>query len=100
VINQNTGKAVLAEMLQSGQPAEEIIQRDGLAQVSDSDFISSLISKVLMEHPDELLSYRSGKISLANWFFGLVMKAAGGKANPAVLREELEKQLQTNSPQI
>jgi aspartyl-tRNA(Asn)/glutamyl-tRNA(Gln) amidotransferase subunit B len=100
VINQNTGKAVLAEMLQSGQPAEEIIQRNGLAQVSDSEFISSLIRKVLMEHPDELLSYRSGKISLANWFFGQVMKAAGGKANPAVLRKELEKQLQTNSAQI
>jgi len=79
MINQNTGKTVLAEMLQSGQPAEEIIQRNGLAQVSDSEFISSLIRKVLMEHPDELLSYRSGKISLANWFFGQVMKAAGAR---------------------
>jgi aspartyl-tRNA(Asn)/glutamyl-tRNA(Gln) amidotransferase subunit B len=92
-INQNTGKSVLAQMLQSGQPADEIIQSQGLVQVSDADLIASLVRQVLAEHPAELESYRAGKLTLTNWFFGQVMRVAGGKANPAVLREELERQL-------
>jgi len=80
-------------MLQSGQPADEIIQSQGLVQVSDADLIASLVRQVLAEHPAELESYRAGKLTLANWFFGQVMRVAGGKANPAVLREELERQL-------
>jgi len=92
-INPNTGKAVLGEMLQTGQSAAQIIQSRGLAQVSDTEFIAALVSRTLGEYPAELSSYKAGKITLANWFFGQAMKAAGGKANPAVLRSELEKQL-------
>lgn len=92
-INQNTGKAVLSEMLKTGQSAGQIIQFKGLAQVSDAEFISEIVGKVLNDHPDELKSYWSGKTTLANWLFGQAMKAAGGKANPAILRSELEKRL-------
>ncbi|MEN6572499.1 MAG: Asp-tRNA(Asn)/Glu-tRNA(Gln) amidotransferase subunit GatB [Anaerolineaceae bacterium] len=92
-INQNTGKSVLTEMLNSGRTAEEIIEAKGLAQVSDSDAIGNLVRKVLAEHPAEIESYRSGKVTLSNWFFGQVMRVAGGKANPAVLRDELTRQL-------
>jgi aspartyl-tRNA(Asn)/glutamyl-tRNA(Gln) amidotransferase subunit B len=93
-INLNTGKSVLTEMLTSGRQAGEIIRSDNLAQVSDTSFIADLVSQVLQQFPAELASYRSGKESLANWFFGQVMRAAGGKANPAVIRAELDKQLQ------
>jgi aspartyl-tRNA(Asn)/glutamyl-tRNA(Gln) amidotransferase subunit B len=92
-INLTTGKAVLIEMLESGKPADEIIQSKGLAQVSDGSFIADLVKSVLEQYSAELASYRSGKETLANWFFGQVMRAAGGKANPSVLRAELEKQL-------
>jgi len=67
---------------------------EGLAQTSDGDAIARLVSDVLSTYPDELASYLTGKETLANWFFGQVMKAASGKANPAVLKSELEKQLQ------
>jgi len=93
LINLPTAKAVLAEMLVSGQSAAQIIQERNLAQISDNSFISDLVKTVLDEHPTELASYRAGKETLSNWFFGQVMKAASGKANPAVLRAELEKQL-------
>jgi aspartyl-tRNA(Asn)/glutamyl-tRNA(Gln) amidotransferase subunit B len=93
-INLNTGKAVLGEMLSSGKRAAEIITSKGLAQVSDTSFIADLISDVLQKNPAELANYRNGKESLANWFFGQAMRAAGGKANPTVLRDELNKQLQ------
>lgn len=92
-INLNTGKTVLDEMLTSGKSASEIISANGLTQVSDTSFIADLVSGVLTRYPDELASYLNGKETLSNWFFGQVMRAAGGKANPAVLRSELARQL-------
>lgn len=94
VINQNTAKSVLGKILESGKSAAEIVEAEGLAQNSDADAIGSLVSNVIAAHPDELVSYLAGKETLANWFFGQVMRSAGGKANPGVLKAELEKQLQ------
>jgi len=92
-INIPTAKSVLAEMFAHGQEAGEIIARRGLRQVSDTGLIAGLVSQVIREHPQELASYRGGKESLSNWFFGQVMRAAQGQANPQVVREELERQL-------
>jgi len=92
-INQNTGKTVLGEMLESGKSAGDIIQARGLEQISDGDAITAMISKALADHPGEVSSYLAGKETLANWFFGQVMRQAGGKANPTVVRAELERQL-------
>lgn len=92
-INLNTAKTVLVEMLETGRSAAQIVAARGLGQVSDADTIAGLVQNVLRGHPQELASYLAGKETLANWFFGQVMRAAGGKANPQVLRAELERQL-------
>jgi aspartyl-tRNA(Asn)/glutamyl-tRNA(Gln) amidotransferase subunit B len=93
VVNQNTAKNVLVEMLETGSSADEVIRMKDLAQNSDGDEIATLIRRVLEENPNELTSYLAGKETLSNWFFGQAMRAAGGKANPAMLKSELEKQL-------
>ena len=92
-VNQNTAKTVLAEMLTSGAPAAQVIRERNLTQVTDTSLIASLVSEVIAAHPAELASYLAGKETLANWFFGQVMRAAGGKASPALLKTELEAQL-------
>ena len=92
-INQNTGKSVLAEMLQSGQSAPEIVEAKGLRQVSDQDRITEMIEAVLDENPEQVAAYLGGKESLLNWFFGQVMRAAKGQANPQIVREMLNQQL-------
>ena len=92
-INQATGKAVLAEMLQTGKSARQIVDEKGLRQISDSFSISELVQQVLRENPAQVNSYLSGKESLSRWFFGQVMRLAQGKANPQVVQEELERQL-------
>jgi aspartyl-tRNA(Asn)/glutamyl-tRNA(Gln) amidotransferase subunit B len=92
-INQGTGKTVLAEMFSSGQRAEAIIAARGLRQISDGDAIANLVRQALADYPSQVQSYLSGKTGIAQWLFGQVMKAAGGKANPQVVRQELEKQL-------
>jgi aspartyl-tRNA(Asn)/glutamyl-tRNA(Gln) amidotransferase subunit B len=99
LVNLNSAKTVLAEMLRSGRPAAEIIRERGLEQVSDTGWVSGLVSQVLAANPDELSKYLGGKDTLANWFYGQVMREAKGKANPAVLKAELESQLQQKKSQ-
>lgn len=94
-INASSGKEVLAEMFAGGESAQQIVKRRGLRQVSDSDLIAALVCQVLDENPDEVASYRSGKETVLNWLFGQVMKKAAGKANPQVVRQELERQLKS-----
>jgi aspartyl-tRNA(Asn)/glutamyl-tRNA(Gln) amidotransferase subunit B len=92
-INQNTGKAVLTEMFATGKPAAEIVAAKGLTQVSDTDFIAKMVAETLAENTKEVESFRAGKTTVANFLFGQVMKKASGKANPQMIRTELERQL-------
>jgi len=92
-INQNTGKVVLTEMLNSGKSSCEIIEVKGLHQISDNDQIAEMVAIVLQENPKVVNSYLSGKENLANWLFGQVMKKARGKANPQLIKSELHSQL-------
>jgi aspartyl-tRNA(Asn)/glutamyl-tRNA(Gln) amidotransferase subunit B len=93
VINLPSAKLVFCEMLKSGMTANQIILEMGLQQVSDVDIIVKIIQKTLEENPKELSAYKAGKTTLDQWFFGQVMKATGGKANPQVVRDELKKLL-------
>ena len=92
-VNAPTAKTILTTLLEKGGTAGEIIKAQGLQQTSDLDLIASLVAKALAENPGELESYKAGKETVANWFFGQVMRMAGGKANPQVVREELARQL-------
>jgi len=92
-INQSTGKQVLAEMYATGKRAGEIVEARGLKQVSDADLIARVVAEALAENPKEVASYKAGKAGVANFLFGQAMKKATGKANPQVVKAEIEKQL-------
>ena len=92
-INQNTAKTVLAQMFAQGKTAEEIIEESGLHQISDMQQISALVRQTIAEQAAPVTAYLNGKETLFNWLFGQVMRCAQGKANPQMLRKELESQL-------
>jgi aspartyl-tRNA(Asn)/glutamyl-tRNA(Gln) amidotransferase subunit B len=94
-INQSTGKIVLTEMFQSGVSAAEIVEARGLKQVSDESLLAKLVKQVLDENPEQVASFKAGKETVANWLFGQVMRKAAGKANPQVVRAELDRQLRS-----
>jgi aspartyl-tRNA(Asn)/glutamyl-tRNA(Gln) amidotransferase subunit B len=92
-INQTTAKSVLEVMLQTGKQAATIIDEQGLEQVSDQVEIEELVMRVLVENPDQVSAYLNGKETLENWFFGQIMRLAGGKANPSIIKNILNEKL-------
>jgi aspartyl-tRNA(Asn)/glutamyl-tRNA(Gln) amidotransferase subunit B len=86
-------KDVFQAMVESGKGARAIVEEKGLRQVTDTGAIESAIDKIMAEQSDKVAEYRSGKDKLLGFFVGQVMKAMGGKANPAMLNELLKKKL-------
>src|ERR1700741_3762215 len=93
-ISNNIAKDVFSEMWTSGKSAEDIIESKGLRQITDTGAIEKAIDEVMAKNPGQLADYRSGKDKLFGFFVGQVMKATGGKANPAQLNELVRKKLQ------
>jgi aspartyl-tRNA(Asn)/glutamyl-tRNA(Gln) amidotransferase subunit B len=89
-INNNVGKALLEKVQQTGISPLEIVRVQGLAQVSDQDTIRAMCTEVLDENPNEIASYKNGKVTLMGWFVGQVMKKSHGKADPQLARSILE----------
>ncbi len=86
-------KQVFEIMLETGEDAGAIAEARGLKQLSDSGALEAAIADVLAANPDKLAEYRSGKDKLFGFFVGQVMKASGGKANPALVNELLKAAL-------
>lgn len=82
VLSVRLGKEVLAEMADTGQSAPQIVARRGLEQVSNADALTPVVAAVLAQHPDKVTAYRGGKVGLASFFVGQVMRETQGKANP------------------
>jgi aspartyl-tRNA(Asn)/glutamyl-tRNA(Gln) amidotransferase subunit B len=92
-ISGKQAKDVLVEMFRTGKGALQVIEEQGLVQVSDTGEIDRLIDDVLSANPQQLQAYRSGKETLFGFFVGQVMKASQGKANPKLVNERLKSKL-------
>jgi len=92
-ISGKLAKEVFESMWAEGATADAVIEAKGLRQITDSAAIEGVIDAVLQKNPGQLAEYRSGKDKLFGFFVGQVMKATGGKANPAQLNELLKKKL-------
>lgn len=92
-INRNTGKAVFDSMLSSGLSATDVVDRDGLAQLSDSDELREIVAEVVQDMEAELARYKAGEKKLFGHFMGSVMAATKGKGDPQVVRGILQELL-------
>lgn len=92
-INGKIAKDVLDKMFESGKDAATIVEEEGLKQVTDTGAIEKVIDEVIAANPDKVAEYKSGKDKLFGFFVGQVMKASGGKANPAAVNDLLKAKL-------
>ena len=92
-ISGRLAKDVFAAMVETGERPAKIVAERGLTQVTDSGAIEAAIDAVLAVNAAKIAEYRAGKDKLFGFFVGQVMKATGGKANPATLNEILRRKL-------
>ncbi len=92
-ISGKIAKEVFEAMWGEGRSADAIIEAKGLKQITDTSAIEQAIAEVMAKNPGQLADYRAGKDKLFGFFVGQVMKATGGKANPAQLNELLKQKL-------
>jgi aspartyl-tRNA(Asn)/glutamyl-tRNA(Gln) amidotransferase subunit B len=86
-------KDVFEIMVETGQGPDRIVEERSLKQVTDSGAIEAAVDKVIADNADKAAEVRGGKEKLLGWFVGQVMKATGGKANPAAVNDILRKKL-------
>jgi aspartyl-tRNA(Asn)/glutamyl-tRNA(Gln) amidotransferase subunit B len=88
-------KKLLEEVFAKGGDLEAIVQERGLALISDESALEDVVHDAIAAHPEQAQRYRDGNPKVAGFFMGLVMKATGGRADPAIasrlVRQELEK---------
>jgi len=92
-LNGKTAKHVFEVCWKSGAAVDEIIEKEGLKQISDSGAIEKIVDEVLAANAKQVEDYRAGKEKAFNSLVGQVMKRSQGKANPAQVNEILRRRL-------
>jgi aspartyl-tRNA(Asn)/glutamyl-tRNA(Gln) amidotransferase subunit B len=99
-VSAGNAKAVLAAAFETGESPRAVIERDGLAQVSDAGAIGAEIDAVLDEHAEQVAEYRSGKTQVMKFLVGQVMKRTAGRADAHLVNDELRRRLDAETEDV
>ena len=94
-INSKAAKQVLETLWNEGGSAKAVVEREGLAQVSDPSAIAGIVDEVIAANPQAAADFRAGKENILGFLTGAVMKQSRGKANPQLAQQLLREKLQT-----
>jgi aspartyl-tRNA(Asn)/glutamyl-tRNA(Gln) amidotransferase subunit B len=92
-ISGKIAKTIFEALWNREGEVDEIIEKRGLKQVTDTGAIEKLIDEIIAANPQQVADYRAGKDKLFGFFVGQAMKASGGTLNPGQLNELLKKKL-------
>jgi aspartyl-tRNA(Asn)/glutamyl-tRNA(Gln) amidotransferase subunit B len=92
-VSGKLAKEILDAMWRGEGDADQIIEKRGLKQISDSDELERLIDEAIAAGAKQVADYRAGKEKALQSLVGQVMKASKGKANPAQVNEILRRKL-------
>jgi aspartyl-tRNA(Asn)/glutamyl-tRNA(Gln) amidotransferase subunit B len=92
-ISGRIAQDVFTDMFATGEAPANIVEKKGLAQVSDEGAIEKFCDEAIAAHPGPAADYKAGKAAALNFLKGQVMKLSKGKANPALAGEILERKL-------
>ncbi len=92
-ISGKIAKQVFEAMWQGQETADQIIESQGLKQITDTGAIEAIIDKIIADNPGQVEQYLGGKDKVFGFFVGQVMKEMQGKANPAEVNKILKTKL-------
>lgn len=93
-ISGKLAKEIFAKMLETGDTARAIMDREGLRQISDSGALETIVDDVIANNTKQVEQYKSGKTAVLGYLVGQVMKVSKGQANPGAVNELLKAKLQ------
>ena len=94
-ISNKIAQDVFGEMFASGETPARIVEKRGLAQVSDTGALEGFCDQAIAANPGPAADFKAGKVAALNFLKGQVMKLSKGKANPALVGEILERKLKS-----
>lgn len=92
-ISGKIAKTVFEGMWEQKGTPDQIIESQGLKQVTDTGAIEKAIDEVIAQNPEQVKQYREGKQQVFGFLVGQTMKLTKGKANPQQLNELMKKKL-------
>ncbi len=92
-ISGKIAKVVFEKLWNSEATADEIIEQDGLKQISDTGALEKIIDQLMLDNEDQVAQFRAGKTKVLGFFVGSIMKQTQGKANPQQVNQLLQKKL-------
>jgi aspartyl-tRNA(Asn)/glutamyl-tRNA(Gln) amidotransferase subunit B len=93
-ISTKIAKTVFKELIENGGTAEQIVKDKGLVQISDEGTLLKIISEVLDANPQSIEDFKNGKSKAVGFLVGQLMKATKGQANPQLVNQLLQQELQ------
>lgn len=88
-ISSKQGKEILPILITEGGDYTALVNKLGMKQISDTDSLLELISKVIDENPESVVDFKAGKDRATKYLMGQIMKASKGQANPALVNKLL-----------
>jgi aspartyl-tRNA(Asn)/glutamyl-tRNA(Gln) amidotransferase subunit B len=92
-ISGKLAKEIFPKMFETGEAPQTIMDREGLAQISDEGALGKIIDEVIAANPKQVEQYRGGKATVIGFLVGQVMKASRGQADPAAVNRMLKEKL-------
>lgn len=92
IISSKIAKEVFERMWAGEGAPKAIVDKHGLVQVTDTSAIEKAVDEIMAANPDKVAAVKD-KPQALGWFVGQVMKATGGKANPAAVNDILKAKL-------
>ncbi|WP_106766954.1 Asp-tRNA(Asn)/Glu-tRNA(Gln) amidotransferase subunit GatB [Paenibacillus faecalis] len=88
-ISSKIAKTVFKAMIETGKLPKQIVEEQGLVQISDEGAIKAIVEQVVASNPQSVEDYKAGKQKAIGFLVGQVMKESKGKANPALVNKLL-----------
>ncbi|MEX2080780.1 MAG: Asp-tRNA(Asn)/Glu-tRNA(Gln) amidotransferase subunit GatB [Dehalococcoidia bacterium] len=96
-VTGRAAKDVFDDMVTTGDAAEAVIARKGLAQINASDEIRVAVRGIIGGNAKAVADYHAGKEAALKFLVGQVMRETRGRANPQVAQQLLEEELALNA---
>jgi aspartyl-tRNA(Asn)/glutamyl-tRNA(Gln) amidotransferase subunit B len=92
-ISHGSGKTVLAALADEGGDPAAIVEREGLAQMSDSGELESIVAAAVEANPEAVEQIRAGNAKAIGAIVGAVMKETKGRADGGEVNRLIREKL-------